>query len=520
MLNKKWFAVSVLIIFVFYSSLPVTNASEGHQHASFSYDLNGDQQRDYELRMGGWAENVEPELETVYHEHATYHHYRYRQGQNYLRLTIMSLQNGDILYTARNYLSPTANEARLSIVAYDGQSTTARRFIPPTDPTWDAVNQQRIPGNPPSWQQLEQLPTTTPTALYLDSERLHYRVGQADLLKPIGHTVFQEVAEQRRPTEIVRGEDRITYTVPLPTNATVFSDTWGLLSTKPLIKWDNPAAVREASQLELQHDKKLSVDGAYYLTPNNYRPYAPNSFYLNPANVLGMRMVPLIDAEINGTLFEDVATHLAYASIKRQNAEGFWPTVPKSLWLSGDYQIEYNYMDNRRNADNVTFLMRFMKKKEGDPQIAAALKKWDDYQQNYIKKHAVPTPNGGILVPDYVGGEGSQMSHISLNHHLSNLMYLLESYRLDQDPQKLALAEPMLTGVESTAMLWVMPDHNLYYALTPGLKPYKPDQYPDYHSLTRDDLEVTQWLLTTVGKPRSPQLQLLIEQKNIWISHQ
>ena len=516
MLSKKWFATSVFIILLLYSSLPVSNAFEG-QETTIPFDLNQDQQDDYTLSIKGWAAEVEPEVQKVSYPYATYTHYIYKQAQDYFRLTVVDMKNGDIFYTARNYPSVEENEIRLSVVAHES-SPTARVFSPAQKGFWDPVSQTQLPDIPAGWRTLENLPFVTTTSLYLDSEQLHYRIGHVDVFKPLGYSVFQELVTQEPETEIIQNEDKdVTYTLSLKAGDSFFSDTWGILSTKPLVSWDNPTAANEALQVEI--DKKFSLDGAFYQTPSNYRPYEKNSYYLNPANVIGLRFLHRIDAEnSNGTLFEDMATHLAYMSVQRQNPEGFWPTMPRSLWLSGDYNIEFDYMDNRRNADNVTFLMRYLYQKP-DFAIQSTLKNWDQYLQAYIKKHAVPVPEGGVLVPDYVGDENAKTSHISLNHHLSNLNYLLESYMIDKDPSKLELAEQLLKGVENTAFLWVMPNHNLYYALTPELKPYKPNEYPDYATLTRDDLEETQRLLTKMGKVRNPKLQFLIDQKNIWLNN-
>jgi hypothetical protein len=86
----------------------------------------------------------------------------------------------------------------------------------------------------------------------------------------------------------------------------------------------------------------------------------------------------------------------------------------------------------------------------------------------------------------------------------------------DQDEDKKNMADKLFAGIEETKTRWVMPNHNLYYALYPNLKPHA---YPDYPYLTRDDLLLSQYFMFKIQGEPHPTLQFLIDNKNEWLEN-
>ncbi|WP_027416462.1 hypothetical protein [Aneurinibacillus terranovensis] len=489
-----------MFIFSLLSSLTVLTSpvrAEAHERSAsfFSYDINHDQMIDYTVEAIGWTSTVKPSVTVEKHDQAVYTQYFYKQGEKNFRITFIQLKNGDVMYFVRNYPGKQSNQITLKITVFDSSTKTAIL----SSGKWRSIG----------------LPSSSSSSLYIDGTFLHYRIGNVTAFKPLGYTTYDEVINKERPITIKSNGESASYLIPLPAEASYLSDTWGILSGQPLINWEDKTVSGAAAAMEFETTKKLGVDGQYYPTPDStYNPYTPHSFYRNPANLDGLQALSYFSGE-NGNLFYDIATHLAYSSVNTQNPEGFWPTYPRSEgWLYKTYKIGYEYMDNRRNADNVTFLLNYAKQ-TNDPDVKQALKKWDTYQTGYIRKYGIRTGKHGILIPDYT--DGTHVSHTSLNHQTANMNYILEAYLFDGDPVKKDLALQLLSGIEETSKRWVMPNHNLYYSLDRKLNPTSSN---DYFELTRDDLLTAQDLLLEVRGEKSEVLQYLIDEKNKWIEEQ
>lgn len=451
----------------------------------------------YDIRLQGWVEEVEPVTRTEEYEHATYVHDDYYLDGNHFRLTTIKMAHGDTLYFARNYSGAPNNIVTLQIVAKESAISKVMN-LNHENKTWEKVNHKIA---------------SFSNALYVDGEKLSYRIGKIDTFLPLGHSVFQSIKPNEQEISRQSGRKKITYSIPLEATEDTLSETWGILATQRIINWDNEKAVKLASNIEFDDKKKLAVDGAYYLTPDSYRPYRENSYYLNPANLDGLRSLDYVADDSHGSLFKDISTHIAYSALRNQNSDGFWPTLPLSEWLKSEYNIGYAYMDNRRNVDNATFLLRYYLLNP-DPYLLKTIEAWNRYHLSYIDQHKIPIENGGIFIPDYVDGNEKSETHSSLNHLAANLNYLLESYLFTKDIEQLEYAKQLLLGIKNTKYLWVAPDHNLYYSLSQDLKPNPLD---DYDTLTRDDLMETQSLLQKVLGKTDEDIQYLIDQKNMWI---
>lgn len=449
----------------------------------------------YTLELKGWVEDVKPTKTVEEFQHATYIHNNYKRDDMHFRLTIVNIHQGDTLYFAKNYRSNHENSVQMNVIINDTYEEQIRYL------NWEEK----------SWETIGSAFPAINHSIYVDGKQAYYRIGKINENKELGYTVFQRI--QSQPVERKKHKNRIQYTLALQANSDKTSDTWGILSSQPIIKWEDPFLSSHAANIEFDFVKELTMNGAFYATPNSYTPYLPNSFYYNPANLDGLRSIPYLSTKEYGSIFHNIATHLAYVAVKNQNDLGYWPTYPLSQWLNKEYGIEYLYMDNRRNIDNTMFLLAYNKIK-ADPLISEVLNKWNEYHLDYISEYKIPIPNGGIFIPDYVGDTQSKKSHVSLNHLAANLNYLLMSYLETKNEKQLQFAESILQGITNTKDLWVAPDHNLYYALTTNLETYPAE---DYYTLTRDDLLQTQELLVNIFGVENEDIQYLIDEKNTWL---
>jgi hypothetical protein len=468
--------------------------------SSYLIDIDNDHVQDYRIETGGWTTKIKPTVSTNAYEHATYTHYQYQKSGQLFRLTLVRLENGSMLYFAHHASSGKAEQVPLRITVFDPVVQQTAALISTPDK---------------NWKKGKQIPSSFSYPLYIDGERLFSRIGKTDEYTPLGYTVHQQIPQKERSATYVKNGNTHTFSLSLYADKKTIGETWGMISPQPLIRWDNEQAVAKAALLEFEYDKKLRLDGAYYTNEPTYRPYAPLSFYRNPANGDGLRALSFLAEEENGAFFKNVATHLAYASVKTQNTSGYWETQPRSEWLYKEYGIGYHYMDNRRNADNATFLLRFNQALP-DASVQRALQKWNTYFAYYMKTHGLKTGEEGIFLPDYVGSKHTKRTHTSLNHQVATMNYLYEAYLYDQDEDKKNMADKLFAGIEETKTRWVMPNHNLYYALYPNLKPHP---YPDYPYLTRDDLLLSQYFMFKIQGEPHPTLQFLLDNKNEWLEN-
>ncbi|BAU29329.1 hypothetical protein DFP93_11637 [Aneurinibacillus soli] len=497
-MRKKWKIMCwlLLLLAMFGAILFFITRTDAYR---LSYDVTGNPLPDYHFNLSGWVEHVTPVITSKTYKNAVYTYHDYRQNSRLFRLTTIKLANGDVLYFARHYQAADAGTVTLSVVAHESAIESIHTFVP---------------GKPASWLVGHSLPASIQSTVYVDGPRLSYRIGSAEVYRPLTHTVIEE-QPGRETTVETRSSANQTYHISLPADAQTFATTWGTFSSGRLLNWEDEDALETSLEIEFANQQKLHMDGSYSIIPNNYEPASPTSYYRNPANGEGLRAVKYADDRRKGTLFMDIATHLAYCAAASQNADGFWPTYPRSQWLYHEYGIDYMYMDNRRNADNTTFLLRYQQMFH-DPVIAQSLRRFDAYIIPYVDRYKRQIAGRTIsFIPDYIGSTTIKASHTSLNHLTANMNYLLEAYLADGDNVKKEAAFTLLSALDVTKVRWIRPDSNFYYALTPALTPYFSGE--DYYKLTRDDLLESQALLTRItGKP-SNTITYLITQKEKWM---
>lgn len=488
-----------LFLLVFGSVLFFVTRTEAYL---LSYHVTGNPLPDYHFDLNGWVEDVKPVITRKTYEHATYTYHDYRQGSRFFRLTTVKLGNGDLLYFARHYQAADAGTVTLSVVAHESAIESIHTFVP---------------GKPASWLVGHNLPASIQSAVYIDGPRLSYRIGPTEVYRPLTHTVLEKQMEASNGiTAEASSSASRTYHIPLPADANTFATTWGAFSSGRLLNWDDQQAYDTSLEIEFSDRRQLHMDGSYSIIPDNYEPVSETGYYRNPTNGEGLRAVKYANDQTKGTLFMDIATHLAYCAAASQNPEGYWPTYPRSEWLNREYGIDYMYMDNRRNADNAIFLLRYQQAYP-DPVIAQTLRRWDAYVIPYINRYKRQVAGQTIsLIPDYIGPSDKKPAHTSLNHLAATMNYMLEAYLADGDETKKEAALLLLSALDATRKRWIRPDSNFYYALTPALTPYYPGE--DYYKLTRDDLLESQSLLMRALGKQSATIAYLLTHKEKWMN--
>ncbi|MBO8164859.1 MAG: hypothetical protein H0Z34_14255 [Brevibacillus sp.] len=468
-------------------------------------DLNEDGTPEYVITVDGGGRFANLRIEQDNHPHMSYTHYTFEEAGHAaasFRLTIAKTPEQDVLFFAQQEESAWPVQTMVTIQANEPNFT--HRYV-------EAKDKETFLGDWNIWQSAEQQAVLPLRPVYLQGNRLHARLAPVDTFQPQGHTVLKLV--EKTAVERIAGASDTRYRLHLSGGKQSVSHTWGILTHRPLVQWGLPRAVDIARKIDIDTFRKLLFDGLYDVTPLTYSPSSPESYYRNPANISGLYHVYDASQPQYGSLTKVILTHLAYTAVKNQHVWGYWPTHPKSTWLHTDYGIGADYFDNRRNADNATFLLRF-NRQFPDSQFADALHKWESFLFDYIDRTGLRTANQGILLPDYVDSTMTLVSHTALNHQMAVINYLLESHLYEPNAKKLVYIQSLLKGIEDTQDRWIKPDSDLYYALYRDLRPHP---YPDYYSLTLEDMMLTQSLLRQNRMPTSQALDKLIQAKKAWM---
>ncbi len=333
-----------------------------------------------------------------------------------------------------------------------------------------------------------------PPSIY-ESESIYYtRINAPDLEKPL---VIQQNAEI--------SEFTIKYEFPSEPGYT--SEIWYIKSKDKLIDWTEENKALWMNQ-DLFKNRKLTSDGYYFRLASSYELYTPNTFFRNPANFTGAQLLAA-----SGSRAADVLGYVTTKiCLKNQNAEGFWETGPKANWLWEDYGIGNYFFDTRFNVDFASSLIDAYEKYNESVFIEGAVK-FADFFCKFAEENAYETESKGWLVPDYGYYYEHTKTHVSLNHQLAEINFLLKLYKTTNDSIYLNTAYKMLEAVKDTKESWIMEDHNLKYALH-----YYADtrELKDYPYLTYNDLFETRKHLQDLQIDTS-YIQYLMDNKKMWM---
>ncbi|MCF6092581.1 hypothetical protein L1765_01055 [Microaerobacter geothermalis] len=353
-------------------------------------------------------------------------------------------------------------------------------------------------------------------AFFLDGEDYFLFSSPIDVFLPLANGVRKERFEKSLSAQFRQEKGKVQLLLPLPVVKGNFTENWGMFSTRQLVDWRNENAHKVLKIADLNRVRKWSREGMFYVTPDSYEPTDPRGFWMNPAHHVGEVFLRTEGA----IFFENFAVLSLYTAAETQNEQGFWPTTPRSNWLYNDYGINAGFYDTRFNTDAGLFLLRGYRKLGDETWLTAAVK-YADFLVKFAQTHQYRTKNGGILVYDYSNGNESEeeqkkpiQTHVSLNHHITEMNFLYEMYKTMKNTTYFNIAEKMKQGVKDTAKDWKKEeDGDLWYAYLPdgtyGLK--------DYPLLTLKDLRYSQELITELYGVPDPDFQYLIQVKEEYL---
>ncbi|MEN6314868.1 MAG: hypothetical protein ABFD25_11525 [Clostridiaceae bacterium] len=329
----------------------------------------------------------------------------------------------------------------------------------------------------------------SPGSVYIDSDSLFCFFSYASVYERKPNKIREELYDKAANISVTAKG----IVVALPSGGTgSFTEQWGLISKEKLVDWKDKQSVDAIRIADMNRVRKWGGDGQYYMLPVGYSPYSAAGFYRNNANHIGNKF---ITGGCKGRLFEDYGFVTTDTLVRTQNDDGFWATSPLSDWLYKDYKIGAGFFDTRWDTEAALSLLRGYRK-YGEPEALEAACKFADFYCDFTSEHSYKTANGGTLVYDYgfIPIPGIK-THVSLNHLLNEMNFLLEMYITTEDKTYADTAGKILKGVRDTSSSWRNPANgDLHYAYMGngkyGLK--------DYPTLTLNDLKYSRSLIKKV----------------------
>ncbi|WP_431809799.1 hypothetical protein [Brevibacillus agri] len=365
----------------------------------------------------------------------------------------------------------------------------------------------------PFWQAvtLDQVKTLPLAAGFVETEGRYIWLGMPIVYVDKGRGTIEEHPELALPIQVKQSANGVVLEIRLPIKAGYMSEMWALESREPLVPWGEQAIDQIWLALDVTQNAKWLYDGYYYKSPSTYEPTSANAYWRIPENYV-----------LRSFLYTGgsrAARNMGYVMLKtsllQQEPEGYWKTLPRSLWLSEDYGIPDGFYDTRFNTGAADLMLRGCVQYAEESFCQAAQKYGAYFQRHAASNHYVVNGiQSGWLVADYASAKNpAAQTHVSLNHQLAEINFLYSSYLQFGDPTDKDLADLMLAGVVNLGTRWLLANGDLHYA-------YFPDGTfgrADYPYLTYNDLVETQRLYRLLHGTEEPTIAWLTASKLAWM---
>ncbi|GLH64383.1 hypothetical protein [Parageobacillus sp. G301] len=306
----------------------------------------------------------------------------------------------------------------------------------------------------------------------------------------------------------------------LKTQSNSIGESWVLISNQLLFKNKNNMDYWMKRSIEeyISTHKWLTADGPYFKLPWSIEPATKMGFGRNLGYMQGDDFVSNYSFTKERFFYNMIINSLADLDVFshgeiRNNKVSVFQTEYTSTWLKREYGITAPYIDTRHNEFIALFL-----KKAGTTLNINNLKNANLIYADFLVKQAAigNTINlkSGYLINDYFSTDGKK-THVSLNHVLGEMRFLLDAYKQTKNQKYLNVAMQIRKGVESLGTKWLRKDGDTWYQVNRDLKFFG----RDYKLLTLGDLLYSQKSWEEVGYKRSPVFDILIKSKYKYLTN-
>ena len=325
-------------------------------------------------------------------------------------------------------------------------------------------------------------------------------------------STLRELISEDKYIDIQQGKDDLTFNLLLrTTDGGQISENWFMFSNNQLFNdIDVLEQYKETTNYNFVHNPKWSTgNGNYTKLPWSIEPgttlgYGRNLVALQDNTALEYYL------ESDETFFYNMLINSVNNLINfRASDKELWETEYTSTWLKKDYGIIAPYTDTRHNEKVALFLTE-VGKKLGIEEIEDSFLLYAEFLSEQQEIGNVIETENGYYIADYYSDQQEKKTHVSLNHALGEMNFLLETYKETAEEKYLNTALAIKVGVEETGLDWINPSNgDLWYQIN-GDYTFEGEDYP---TLTLDDLTVSLTLFKEMDIQYSSVLNQLIESK-------
>lgn len=369
-------------------------------------------------------------------------------------------------------------------------------------------------------------PTTHPIGLLEVTEHEDFvtnmMISRNYVSKELTHTydngdksTVRELTSENKVLELKNDNQGLTVTLPLHSAGNDLSENWMLVSQEPLFK--DEAVLDEWIDRSIKQyksfNKWFTAEGPYTKLPWSIEPGVQLGYGRNLVRVQDKAALTQYEATKERYFYNLTVNSIANLFVFQGDKKGLWETEYTSTWLSKNYGINAPYVDTRHNENIALFL-----KQAGDLLDIEELKNanilYADFLVNQVKNgNTIEVPEGGYLIADYYSPNQTKKTHVSLNHVLGEMNFLLEAYQQTKEEAYLETARNMRLGVENIGEEWLRDNGDVWYQLNGDFT----FEGTDYPILTLEDLMKSQQAWEAVGEERSELFDRLIRSKATYL---
>ena len=289
------------------------------------------------------------------------------------------------------------------------------------------------------------------------------------------------------------------------------SENWFLFSKEKLF---GDEEVLEKYKNETNHNylhtpKWNTADGNYTKLPWSIEPGTELGYGRNLVAMQDKTSLNYYKETKERFFYDMVINSINHLENFRNSKDTLWETEYTSTWLKKDYGITAPYTDTRHN-ENIALFLTQAGKELGIQEIENSYMLYADFLSNQKERGNVIETENGYYIADYFSENQTRKTHVSLNHTLGEMNFLLQTYQDSGNQMYLDMCTHDQEAVEDTGKDWInMENGDLWYQIDADFK-FDGNDYP---ILTLVDLTKSISLFTEMDIPYNPVLIQLIESK-------
>lgn len=315
-------------------------------------------------------------------------------------------------------------------------------------------------------------------------------------------TVRELVAEVRAVKIEQQNEEAVVH-MPLKGKHGEISENWFVLGVEKLFT-DDETAMYYRGHTELYHIRShfwLNASGAYTKLPWSIEPSTRDGYgrnLLHQRSKVSLEELQKEDSRFHYAMLINSVNYLLDRKIEGQ----LWETEYTSTWLQRDYGIRAPYTDTRHN-ENIALFLTEVGDYLHDLMLQNMYFEYADYLSNQVNIDNVLATENGYFILDYYGKTLTKKTHVSLNHALGEMNFLLRAYARQPNQQYMNTAIAIKQAIEDTATQWIRDDNSDFWYQINGDYTFSG---ADYENLTLEDLLNTLTIYKQLGLKYDPVL--------------